>query len=169
VIAAVNGPATGAGLALAVAADIRICGESARFGAAFVRLGLSGCELGLSYLLPRLVGQTLAFEMTLTGRLVDAAEAHRCGLVLDVVADALVVDAALELADRIACNSPFGVRMTKEVMRSNLDAPGLAAAMQLENRTQVLCFQAPDAAEAMAAFLERRAPVFGGDSAVDRA
>jgi enoyl-CoA hydratase len=158
VIAAVNGPAAGAGLALALAADIRVCSESARFGASFVRLGLSGCELGVSYLLPRIVGATLAFEMMLTGRFVEAAEAQRHGLVLDVVGEGHVVEAALQVATNIARNSPFGVCMTKEVMRSNLDAPNLMAAMHLENRTQALCFDSPDGAEARVAFIERRKP-----------
>jgi enoyl-CoA hydratase len=160
VIAAVNGPAAGGGLALALAADTRICSTSARFNAAFVRLGLSGCDVGVSYLLPRIVGPTLAFEMMLTGRLVEAKEALRSGLVLRVVPDGQVVEAALDIAQQIAANSPFGVRMTKEVMQANLDAPSLAAALELENRTQILCTRTRDQREAMAAFLEKRPAVF---------
>jgi enoyl-CoA hydratase len=156
VIAAVNGPAAGGGLALALAADTRVCSQSARFNAAFVRLGISGCDVGVSYLLPRIVGPTVAFEMMLTGRLIDAEEAHRVGLVLDVVPDGEVVDTALEIAERIVANAPLAVRMTKQVMWANLDAPDLNAAIQLENRTQVVCVQTKDHHEAVAAFVQKR-------------
>jgi enoyl-CoA hydratase len=160
VIAAVNGPATGGGLALALACDVRIGAESARFNVAFVRVGLSGCDIGVSYLLPRLVGASRAFELMLTGRIIDAAEADRIGLVLKVVPDGEVVDAALETAELITANSPFGVWMTKEVMWSNLEAGSLQAAIDLENRTQVLSSFTGDLREAMAAFLEKRPPDF---------
>ena len=162
VVAAVNGPAAGGGLAMALASDIRICSESARFNAAFVRIGLSGCDVGVSYLLPRIVGPTLAFEMMLTGRLIDAEEAHRSGLVLEVVPDGTVVDRALEIAAGICRNAPFGVKMTKQVMWTNLDAPSLEAAIELENRTQILCVSTADFGEALAAFMEKRPPVFRG-------
>lgn len=158
VIAAVNGPASGGGLALALAADIRICTQSARFNVAFVRIGLSGCDAGVSYLLPRIVSPTVAFEMMLTGRFVDADEAHRVGLVLRVVRDGEAVPAALEIAEHISANTPFGIRQTKQVMWTNLDAPSLAAAIELENRTQVICAGTLDHSEAVAAFVERRAP-----------
>lgn len=160
IVAAVNGPAAGGGLSLALAADTRIAAASAKFNAAFVRLGLSGCDVGVSYLLPRIVGPTAAFEMMLTGRLVEAEEAHRLGLVLRVVPDGQVVDSALEIAGRIVGNSPFGVRMTKQVMWANLDAPSLDAALALENRTQIMCTQTEDMPEAVAAFVEERSPEF---------
>ncbi len=160
IIAAVNGPAAGAGLSLALAADTRIAASSAKFNAAFVRLGISGCDVGASYLLPRIVGPTAAFEMMLTGRLVEADEALRSGLVLRVVPDGEVVDAALEIAGQIVRNSPFGVRMTKEVMWANLDASSLHAALALENRTQIMCVQTEDMPEAVAAFVEKRPPEF---------
>ena len=160
VIAAVNGPAAGGGLALALGADIRVAADSARFNVAFVRIGLSGCDIAVSWLLPRLIGAARAFELMLTGRLIDAAEAERIGLVLSVVPDGQVVDAALELADRICQNSPFGVWMTKEVMWSNLEVPSLQAGIDLENRTQLLTTFNEDMQEAMAAFLEKRPPQF---------
>lgn len=159
-IAAVNGPASGAGLSLALAADTRVAARSARFNAAFVRIGLSGADLGSSYLLPRIVGPTAAAEMMLTGRLVEADEALRSGLVLRVVDDGKVVDEALQIATLIVGNSPFGVRMTKQVLWNNINAPNLAPAMELENRTQILASMTEDCREAESAFLAKRAPSF---------
>ena len=163
VVAAVNGPASGGGLALALASDVRIAAASARFNVAFVRLGLSGCDIGVSWLLPRLIGASRAWELMLTGRLVDAEEADRIGLVLKVVADGQVLDAAMETAELIAGNSPWGVRMTKEVMWSQLEVGSLQAGIDLENRTQILSTMTGDMEEAMAAFLEKRPPRFGRD------
>jgi enoyl-CoA hydratase len=110
----------------------------------------------VSYLLPKIVGPTLAFEMMLTGRLIDAQEALRTGLVLRVVPDGDVVDAALEIARAIVANAPFGVRMTKEVMWANLDAPSLEAAIALEDRTQILTTFGADQREAITAFIQKR-------------
>lgn len=149
VVAAVNGPAAGAGMALALAADTRVCDASARFSAAFVKLGISGCDVGVSHLLPRLVGPTLAFEMMLTGRLIDANEALRSGLVLQVVPDGQVVDAALEIATAIIGNDRFGIEMTKELMWANLHSPDLASSIIAENRTQALCLTTPAARDAI--------------------
>ena len=160
VVAAVNGPAAGGGLALALASDVRIAAASARFNVAFVRIGLSGCDIGVSWLLPRLVGASRAFEMLLTGRLVDAAEADRTGLVSRVVPDGEVLEAALETARAVLANSPMGVRMTKEVMWSQLEIGSLQAGIDLENRTQILTSYTRDADEAALAFRGRRAPSF---------
>jgi enoyl-CoA hydratase len=160
IIAAVNGAASGGGLALALASDVRIAAQSARFNVAFIRVGLSGCDIGVSWMLPRLVGASRAFELLLTGRLIDSSEADRIGLVTRVVADGAVVDSALETAALILGNSPFGVRMTKEVMWSQLEIPSLQAGIDLENRTQVLSSFTGDLTEAMAAFAEKRAPNF---------
>jgi enoyl-CoA hydratase len=156
IIAAVNGAASGGGLALALASDVRIAAQSARFNVAFIRVGLSGCDIGVSWMLPRLLGASRAFELLLTGRLIDAAEADRIGLVTRVVADGQVVDSALETAELILGNSPFGVRMTKEVMWSQLEIGSLQAGIDLENRTQVLSSFTGDLTEAMAAFAEKR-------------
>jgi enoyl-CoA hydratase len=160
VIAAVNGPATGGGLAMALAADTRVCSESARFSAAFIRLGISGCDVGVSYLLPRIVGPTLAFEMMLTGRLVEADEARHCGLVLDVVPDGDVVERAMRIAEQICRNAPFAVLMTKRALWPGFNAPSLDSAIELENRTQILCGLMDDAAEAAGAFITKRDPKF---------
>lgn len=153
VIAAVNGVASGGGLAIALAADTRVCSESARFHTAFVRLGLSGCDVGVSYHLPRIIGPTRAFEMMMSARIVDAAEAVRAALVLEVVPDGEVVKAATQIARNIARHSAFGVTLTKRVMRANLDAPSLAHAVLTENHTQVMCTTTPGFAEGVASIV----------------
>jgi enoyl-CoA hydratase len=159
VISAVNGPAMGGGLSLVLGSDIRIAAESARFGVAFVRLGLSGCEMGTSWLLPRLVGTGRAHELMLTGRTIDAAEAARIGLVLEVVPDADLHDDAQAVADQIvAANSPLGAWMTKQTMWASLDVPALSSAIELENRTQALCSTTADYGEATVATREGRSP-----------
>jgi enoyl-CoA hydratase len=158
IISAVNGPAAGGGLALALASDIRIASTAARFNVAFVRIGLSGCDIGVSWLLPRLIGASRAYELMLTGRMVDADEALRIGIAIEVVEPEHLLDAAFAEADRIVANSPFGVQMTKEVMWSQLEIGSLAAGIDLENRTQLLAATTGDMNEAMAAFLEKRAP-----------
>jgi enoyl-CoA hydratase len=162
VIAAVNGAAVGAGMAMALASDLRLCGRSGRFGVGAVRIGLSGAEMGLSYHLPRIVGMSAAADLMLTGRIVESDEAFRIGMVSDVVDDGALMDRALERAQAIVANTPLGVRMTKRVMWANLDAPNLETALELENRTQVLTSMGEDAAEARAAFLEKRPPEFRG-------
>lgn len=158
VIAAVNGPAAGGGFALVMGSDVRFAAPSARFNAAFVRIGLSACDIGTSWLLPRLVGAGRAHELMLTGRIFDAEEAARIGLVLEVVPEDELIGRALEEAELIVRNSPMGIRMTKEVMWSALEIPGQQAAIDLENRTQVMMSQTADHAEGMRAFLERRPP-----------
>jgi enoyl-CoA hydratase len=160
VVAAVNGPAAGGGLALALAADIRLCAPAARFNVAFVRIGISGCDIGVSHMLPRLVGEGIAAEMMLTGRLVEAEEAVRIGLVNRVVEVDRLLEEAGSVAAEIARNSPFGVRMTKQVLHRNVDAPSIEAAIDLENRTQVLSIQTEDVREALGAFQEKREPQF---------
>jgi enoyl-CoA hydratase len=156
VIAAVNGPASGGGFALALAADIRIAAASATFNAAFVRIGLSGCDIGVSWLLPRLIGAGRSHELLLTGRLVDAAEADRIGLVNRVVPDGDVLDAALATAAEITANSPMGVWMTKEVAWSQLEVGSLHAGIDLENRTQIMTTFTQDHREQITAFLGKR-------------
>ena len=160
VIAAVNGPAAGGGLALALGCDIRVAGNSARFNVAFVRVGLSGCDIGVSWLLPRLVGASRAWELMLTGRIIDAPEADRIGLVTRVVPDDELLDSALETAALIAANSPWGVRMTKEVAWSQLEIGSLQAGIDMENRTQILSSFTGAHREAIAAFFEHRPTVW---------
>ena len=146
VIAAVNGACVGAGLALCLAADIRICSTAASFGNAAILLGLSGAEMGMSYHLPRIVGTSVAADWMLTGRMVSADEAERRGLVSEMVEPDGLFNRALELGSLIAGLTPLGVQLTKRALQVNTDAPGLAAAMELENRNQVLAHATDEAA-----------------------
>ena len=160
VIAAVNGPAAGGGFALVLASDVRIASTAARFNAAFIRIGLSACDIGTSWLLPRLIGASRAQELMLTGRIFDAEEAHRIGLVVELHEPAVLLDAAYAEADLIMANAPFGVALTKEAMWTALEIPGMQAAIDLENRQQIMASATADHREAMRAFLERRPPEF---------
>jgi enoyl-CoA hydratase len=162
VVAAVPGAAVGAGFGLALASDIRICATSAKFLVGAVKIGLSAAECGISYHLPRLIGAGRAFEIMLTGRPVSGAEALAIGLASDVVEEGALLERALQTARAIAENSPYSVKHTKQAMWSNLDAPGLAAALELENHVQVVALTTEDFREAAAAFAEKRPPVFTG-------
>jgi enoyl-CoA hydratase len=146
VIAAVNGPCVGAGLALLLAADIRICSTAAKFGNAAILLGLSGAEMGMSYHLPRIVGTSVAADWMLTGRTVTAEEADRRGLVSELVGPERLLDRALELAALVADLSPLAVQLTKRALQVNTDAPSLASATELENRNQVISHASAEAA-----------------------
>jgi enoyl-CoA hydratase len=160
VIAAVHGAAVGGGLALSLACDMRIASTDAYFASHFIRVGLSSCDVGTSYWLPRIVGPTVAAELMLTGRRVPAEEALRIGLLNRVVEQDQLTEAALELAAGITANSEFGVIMTKLGLWANFDAPSLRAAMELENRTQVLGTYTGNMTEAQHAFVEKRPPVW---------
>ncbi|MGH3675466.1 MAG: enoyl-CoA hydratase/isomerase family protein [Mycobacterium sp.] len=146
VIAAVNGPCVGAGLALCLAADIRICSTAASFGNAAILLGLSGAEMGMSYHLPRIVGTSVAADWMLTGRTVSAQEADRRGLVSELVEPDRLSERVSQIASAIAELLPLGVQLTKRALQTNTDAAGLAAAMELENRNQVLSHATDEAA-----------------------
>ncbi|HEY9304343.1 MAG TPA: enoyl-CoA hydratase/isomerase family protein [Mycobacterium sp.] len=160
VIAAVNGFALGGGFALALACDIRYATPQATFGAIFIRHGVSACDMGTSYHLPRLVGASRAAELMLTGRVFDAAEAATIGLVLDVVEGGALLDTAVAKAREIARNSPLAVWMTKETMWQTVDAPSLRHALDMENRTQVMCTASGDLAQSFAAFREDGTPTW---------
>ena len=163
IISLVQGPACGGGFAFALASDIRIAGESLRMNAAFIRIGLSACDMGTSYLLPRLVGTSLASELMLTGRFIEAERALSTGLVSLVVPDDQLSAAAKPYLDEMLTTSPMGLRLTKEGLNMAIDASSLEAAMAIENRNQILCSRTEDAREGMRAFIEKRAPVYGGN------
>jgi enoyl-CoA hydratase len=160
IVAAVHGPACGGGFALALAADVRVAAESARMNAAFIRLGLSACDVGVSYFLPRLVGASLAAELLLTGDFVDAARAERIGLVSRVVPDADLEETARTLAASMLRNAPLGLRLTKECLKLSLDAGSLEEVIAMEDRNQALAARTADFREGVAAFLEKRPPKF---------
>jgi enoyl-CoA hydratase/carnithine racemase len=162
VIAAVNGAAAGGGLSLSLAADIRLASPDAKFNAAFVRIGLSAGDLGASWLLTRLIGPAVTAEFVYTGRLMEAAEAARTGLVNRVVPVEELLGAALETAERICGNSPNGVRLSKRAIQANMEIGSYAAALELENRGQALLTCTEDMPEALRAFQEGRPPVFTG-------
>jgi enoyl-CoA hydratase len=160
VIASIHGAATGGGFALALASDIRICADDARFNAAFVRVGLSACDIGVSWLLPRLLGSSRAFELLLSGRFVAAEEAERIGLVSAAVPRADLPDRTAALAAQILANSPYGVRMTKKIMWAQLETGSLLAGIAMEDSTQVSAALSADHREAVASFVEHRDPTF---------
>ncbi len=139
---------------------MRLAARTAKFNAAFIRIGLSACDIGTSWLLPRLVGAARSQELMLTGRIFDADEAYRIGLVIDVVDDDALLDTALAKATEIMRNTPFGVALTKEGMWSALEIPGMQQAIDLENRQQIMASATADHREAMQAFLEKRAPTY---------
>ena len=161
VIAAINGAAIGGGMCLTLGADIRLAGESAYFRAAGINNGLTANELGLSFLLPRAIGATHAFEFMLSGRDVDAREAERMGLVSRVVPDAELLDTALDLADQINGWSTQGVALTKRLMWAGLETGSLQAAIEMESHTQLYVrLTTENFQEATRARAEGRAPDF---------
>jgi enoyl-CoA hydratase/carnithine racemase len=159
-VACVHGAACGGGFMLALASDLRIAGESARMNAAFIKLGLSGCDVGVSYLLPRLVGASVASELILTGRFLHAERARELGLVASVVPDEeLEAEARRFVADLLRA-TPLGLRLSKEALNASLDMGSLEAVVAMEDRNQVLCARSQDFREGVRAFLEKREPVF---------
>lgn len=156
ILAAVRGAASGGGFAIALAADVRVAAESARMNAAFIRLGLTACDVGVSYFLPRLVGASVASELLLTGDFIDAARAERTGLVSRVVPDDQLDACARELAQAMLRNSPIALRLTKECLKHAIDAGSLEQVIAMEDRNQVLTAQTRDFREGVAAFLGKR-------------
>jgi enoyl-CoA hydratase len=160
VIAAVNGPAAGFGLALALGSDIRFAAAQAVFRVAFVNVGVSNCDMGTSWLLPRLIGASRAHELMLTARRVDAAEAERIGLVAAVVEGERLIARSLEAAGQIAAWSPWGVRLTKQGMWAALEIPSEQVAVEYEDRQQIMATHGAAPPEAVQAFLEKRPAAF---------
>ena len=157
-IAAINGPAYGGGFALALGCDIRIAAENAKLCTQFIRVGVSGCDIGVSWMLPRLIGASRAHDLILSARTLDAAEAERYGIVTRIVPEGEAETAALALAEEICDFTPFGVFATKQVMWANLDAPSLEVGIQLENRNQIMAGSSGETEEAARAFFEKRKP-----------
>lgn len=160
IIAIIHGPATGAGFAFTMASDIRIASEKAKFNNAFIKIGVSGADIGSSYFLPRLIGLSRATEILYTGRFFDAQEAERIGFVLKVVEEDKLLESGTELANEMLNKSPLGLRMTKEAINLSLDAPSLETIIQIENRNQVVTGTSKDVVEGVTSFFEKRNPKY---------
>jgi enoyl-CoA hydratase len=163
IICLVHGAAAGGGLALALAADVRIAAPSARMNVAMVRVGLTGCDVGISYFLPRAVGSSVAAELMLTGRFIEADRALRVGLVSDVVPEDQLAPTGRALAQEMLATSPLGLRLTKDGLNLSLAAGSLEAAIAIEDRGQILAASAGYFDEGIAAFREHRPPAFRDD------
>ncbi|MBM1143002.1 enoyl-CoA hydratase/isomerase family protein [Alcanivorax sp. ZXX171] len=163
IISLVQGAASGGGFAIALASDIRLLTPDARMNAAFIKLGLSGCDVGVSYFLPRMIGSSAAAEYLLTGRFIDAQRAHELGLTSTVAPlDELQQHAEGLVADMLRA-TPLGLRLTKEALGLAVDAQSLDAVVALEDRNQILCVQDEDFREGVSAFLERREPRYASE------
>jgi len=158
IISLVQGAASGGGFALALASDIRILSDDARMNAAFIRIGLSSCDMGVSYFLPRMVGMSLASEYMLTGRFISAQRAMEIGLANRVVSLSDMRKEADGFVEDMLHATPLGLRLTKDGLNLAIDAGGLEAAMAIEDRNQILAANDPNFAEGVAAFFEKRKP-----------
>ena len=149
---------TGGGFSLAMASDIRIAGESAKMNAAYIKIGLTGCDMGSSYFLPRLVGTSVASELLMTGRFIHAPRALAVNLVSEIVPDEALETTAQSYVEDMLRTSPMGLRLTKESLNFSVDAPSLEAAMATEDRHQSLLALTNDFNEAALAFVQKREP-----------
>ncbi len=160
IIGLIHGPACGAGFSIALACDVRYAAPDARMNAAYLRVGLGGCDMGSGYLLPRLVGVSVATEFLMSGRFIEAERAKAIGLVSDIVPFDKLLEIGLSLASDMLRASPMGLRMTKETLNAEIDAPSLDAGLTLEDRQQVMLLETADFREAVAAFREKRLPSY---------
>ena len=160
VIAAVNGPAIGAGLDLACMCDIRVAAESAKFAESFVKLGIIPGDGG-AWLLPRIIGLSRAAELTFTGQMIDAQQALAWNLVSQVVPGESLMETARGIANAIAANPPHAVRMAKRLIREGMHSR-LDTVLEMSAAFQALSHQTADHREAVAAFVDKRPPVFTG-------
>jgi len=160
IISLLNGAASGGGFSMALASDIRIAAPNLKMNAAYIRIGLTACDVGASYFLPRLVGASLASELLLTGEFINAERAASSGLVSKVVPLEELLSAGEAMAENILRNSPMGVRLTKECLNMSIDAGSLEAVIAMEDRQQILTAQTGDMKEGIRAFMGKRAPVY---------
>lgn len=164
IVALLHGPVNGGGFAMALAADFRFAGDSLKMNDAFARIGMSGCEMGVSYFLPRLIGLPAARELIYTGRFVDAARAVSLGLATASGPDDSLEELAQPLIDDLLSVAPTGLRQSKRTLDAALAVDNLETVIDLESRAQSLCQETGDFQEAMMAFLEKRPPRFAGAS-----
>lgn len=164
-IGLLHGYAAGGGFSIALGCDVRIAASGTKMNCAFIKIGLSGCEMGASYHLPRLIGTSNAAELLYTGRFIEADRALRTGLVSDVVPVAELDRAGEVLAGEMVATAPLGLRLTKEAFWANVDAQNLDTAIAMEDRNQILTVANGDLAEGVAAFLDKRKPDWGRGAA----
>ena len=162
IVALVDGAAAGGGFALALASDIRIATPRTKMNAAFIRIGISACDIGVSYFLPRMVGSAVAADYMLTGRFITAEEALHLRLVSRVVAPEEIDELGRWFVDEMLHATPLGLRLTKDALNYTIDAAGLEAVIAIEDRNQTLCSRDEDFTEGIAAFVEKRQPVYKG-------
>src|SRR5260221_8037356 len=160
IIGLVHGAACGAGFSFLLACDVRFAAPDARMNAAYIRIGVGGCDMGSGYLLPRLVGLSVTSELLLTGRFLNAERAKAVGLVSDVVPVERLLETGLDFAGEMTRASPMGLRLTKQTLNALIDAPSLDTALTMEDRQQVILLETSDHQEAVAAFREKRRPVY---------
>jgi enoyl-CoA hydratase len=160
IIALVNGAASGGGFAIALAADVRVGTPQAKMNAAFIRVGLSACDIGVSYFLPRMVGASVASEYMLTGRFMEAERARELGLFSCIVSEDNLDAEGRALARDMLRATPLGLRLTKEALGHAIDAASLEAVIAMEDRNQVLCARDANFAEGIASFLQKREPIY---------
>jgi enoyl-CoA hydratase/carnithine racemase len=161
IVAAVNGVAAGAGAVIALASDLRVMSQSAKFAFLFVRVGLAGADMGAAFLLPRVIGLGRATELLMLGDSINAETAERIGLVNRVVPAEDVLREATALAERLAAGPGFAIGMTKELLNSELDM-ALDHAIEAEAQAQAICMHTQDFREAYQAFVDKRDPRFQG-------
>lgn len=160
IVSLIDGPAAGGGFALALASDIRVATPTVRMNAAFIRIGLSACDIGVSYFLPRMIGASAASEYMLTGRFIDAQKALALALVSRIVEPDALEAEGHALVDDMLHATPLGLRLTKEALNHAIDAGSLEAVIAMEDRNQVLSSQSEDFDEGVKAFLEKRKPSY---------
>lgn len=161
VIVCAQGPACGGGFSLLLASDVRYAAPDLRANAAYIKIGLGGCDMGSSYFLPRLVGASVAAEYLLTGKFMTAEKALACGLVSEVVPAEELLGKAMALAGEMLLTAPMGLRLTKDALNLNIDAASMEHAFALEDRQQVMLSGTADTVAAREAFFEKRPPVWG--------
>jgi enoyl-CoA hydratase len=161
IVALVNGAASGGGFAIALASDVRVATPTARMNAAFIRIGLSACDIGVSYFLPRMVGSSVAAEYMLTGRFIGAERAYQLGLISEIAEPEALEGVARGLVGDMLRATPLGLRLTKEALNHAVDAGALEAVIAMEDRNQILASRGDDFPEGVRAFLEKREPQYG--------